>query len=61
MVTSARTGQGLDELVKVIIETLVPEVKEQAEYFFGGVPITPEDLDIVRGLHQQLEIYSRDL
>jgi tRNA U34 5-carboxymethylaminomethyl modifying GTPase MnmE/TrmE len=61
VVTSARTGQGLDELVKVIIETLVPEVKEQAECFFGGVPITPEDLDIVRGLHQQLEIYSRDL
>jgi small GTP-binding protein len=61
VVTSARTGQGLDELVKVIIETLVPEVKEQAECFFGGVPITPEDLDIVRDLHQQLEIYSRDL
>ena len=61
VVTSARTGLGLDELVKVIIETLVPEMKDQADCFLGGVPITSGDRDIVRDLHQQLEIYSRDL
>jgi hypothetical protein len=47
--------------VKVIVETLVPEMKDQADCFLGGVPITSGDRDIVRDLHQQLEIYSRDL
>ncbi len=61
IVTSARTGLGLDELVKVIIETLIPEIKDRADCFIGGVPITSKDRDIVRDLHQQLEIYSRDL
>ena len=61
VVTSARTGLGLDKLVKVIIETLIPEIKEQADCFIGGVPITSEDRDVVKDLHQQLEIYSRDL
>ena len=59
--TSARTGQGIDSLIQVVIETLVPELQEQPECFLEGVPISPEDVDIVRELHQQIERYSRDL
>ena len=59
--TSARTGQGIDRLIQVVIETLVPELQEQPECFLEGVPISPEDVDIVRELHQQIERYSRDL
>lgn len=59
--TSARTGQGVDHLIKVVLETLVPELQEQPECFLKGVPVSPEDVDIVRELHQQIERYSRDL
>ena len=59
--TSAHTGEGLDELVKLIIETLIPEAREPTDYFVGGVPITSEDLDVVKELHKKIEIYSRDL
>ena len=61
IVTSAHTGEGLDELVKLIIETLIPEAREPTDYFVGGVPITSEDLDVVKELHKKIEIYSRDL
>jgi tRNA U34 5-carboxymethylaminomethyl modifying GTPase MnmE/TrmE len=61
IVTSTRTGQGLDELVKVIIETLIPEAREPTDCFVGGVPITSEDLDVVKELHEKIKIYSRDL
>ncbi len=59
--TSARTGQGIDRLIQVVLETLVPELQEQPECFLKGVPVSPEDVDIVRELHQQIERYSRDL
>jgi len=59
--TSARTGQGIDRLMQVVIETLVPELQEQPECFLEGVPISTEDVDVVRELHQQIEHYSRDL
>ena len=61
IMTSARTGEGLDELVKVIVETLMPEAREPTDCFVGGVPITSEDLDVVKDLHKKIEIYSRDL
>ena len=61
IVTSTRTGEGLDELVKVIIETLIPEAREPTDCFVGGVPITSEDLDVVKELHEKIKIYSRDL
>ena len=59
--TSARTGQGIDRLMQVVIETLVPELQEQPKCFLEGVPISTEDVDVVRELHQQIEHYSRDL
>ena len=59
--TSARTGQGLERLIQVILETLVPEIKDHPDCFLEGVPVSPEDADVVRKIHQQVEIYSRDL
>ncbi len=59
--TSARTGQGIEHLMQVVLETLVPEIKDHPDCFLEGVPVSPEDVDVVRKLHQQLEIYSRDL
>ena len=59
--TSARTGQGIEHLRQVVLETLVPEIKDQPDCFLEGVPVSPEDVDVVRKLHQQVEGYSRDL
>jgi hypothetical protein len=59
--TSARTGQGIERLIQVVLETLVPEIKDQPDCFLEGVPVSPEDVDVVRKLHQQVEGYSRDL
>ena len=61
VLTSARTGQGIERLIQVVLETLVPEIKDQPDCFLEGVPISPEDVDVVRKLHQQVEGYSRDL
>ncbi len=59
--TSARTGQGIEHLLQVVLKTLVPELQEQPECFLEGVPVSQEDVDVVRELHQQIERYSRDL
>ena len=59
--TSARTGHGIDRLIQIVLEKLVPEIREQPDCFLEGVPISPEDVDVVRKLHEQAECYSRDL
>lgn len=59
--TSARTGQGIERLIQVVIETLVPEIKHQPDCFLEGVPVSQEDINVVRELHQRLDDYSRDL
>ena len=61
VLTSVRTGQGIERLIQVVLETLIPEIKDQPDCFLKGVPISPEDVDVVRELHQQVEGYSRDL
>ncbi len=59
--TSARTGQGIERLIQVVLEKLVPEIKYQPDCFLEGVPVSREDIDVVRKLHQQVDAYSRDL
>ena len=59
--TSARTGHGIDRLIQIVLEKIVPEILEQPDCFLEGVPISPEDVDVVRKLHEQAECYSRDL
>jgi len=59
--TSSRTGQGIGDLMQVVLETLVPEIKSNPDCFLGGVPVSQKDIKIVRKLNKKIEDYSRDL
>ncbi|MDP6676667.1 MAG: hypothetical protein QGI29_03795, partial [Pirellulales bacterium] len=59
--TSSRTGQGIGHLMQVILETLVPEIKSNPDCFLGGVPVSQEDIKVVRKLNKKIEDYSRAL
>ena len=59
--TSSRTGQGIGHLMQVVLETLVPEIKSNPDCLLGGVPVSPEDIKVVRKLYKKIEDYSRAL
>ena len=59
--TSSQTGQGIDHLMQIVLETLVPEIKSNPDCFLGGVPVSQENIKAVKELNKKIEDYSRDL
>lgn len=51
LLTSARTGEGLERLAAVIVDQLVPEAV--AGLLDGGVPVTREEQLVVRALRER--------
>ena len=47
--------------MQVVLETLVPEIKSNPDCLLGGVPVSPEDIKVVRKLNKKIEDYSRAL
>lgn len=55
VLTSALTGEGIEQLAQRIIEILVPETKPGDDCLAYGVPLTDEQLKQVVGLQLRLE------
>lgn len=54
LVTSAVTGEGIEELVAAIIARLVPEQGHDPGLLTGAVPFTPRQVDVIQELVRPL-------
>jgi hypothetical protein len=47
LVTSAVTGEGIDDLVAAIVDRLVPEERREPELLVGPVPFTSRQVEAI--------------
>ncbi|MFM1997789.1 MAG: hypothetical protein RLZZ111_2176, partial [Planctomycetota bacterium] len=52
ILTSAVTGQGVENLATRIVRELVPEEHDEPSLLAGAVPFTPRQLDLIAALGQ---------